>query len=168
MAQTHDILRSNASKLDTEFSNMQTAAAVRAMVDYAALKINEYRASESKAIKLEAIKLFPALLRGEWKLWLRKRAFLKAKKSAQKRADIEGRPFYVIRATDISYIVQSTLEAKVLRKRGLYAKNVNAQKLIETADCMCYPTYKSNIGHGFTAKEFSDEMKNKHFKKEKK
>lgn len=164
MGQLKDILDSKISLQDEKLNESQKQACYSAMTHYAALKIDEYRSSENKSVNLEAIKLFPALWKGDFKLWLRKRSFLKSKSQAQIKADIEGRPFYVIRATEISYVVQSTLDARILRKKRFYAKDVNSQKLIETSDCVCYPSNRSNIGHGFTASEFNEELKHKKLK----
>jgi len=140
MSQIKDILKSRASINDVEFTGMQTTVAYLAMIDYAALKVQEYRTSESKSVNLEAIKLFPALFLGDWKLWLRKRSFLKAKKQAQTEADIEGRPFYVIRATQIKYSVQSTEVARELTRRRVYKKGTNSIVLNKTADYTAYPS----------------------------
>lgn len=145
MAQLHDILKSKASIQGVEFTEPQKQACYSSMTHYAALKIDEYRASESKSVNLEAIKLFPALLVGDWKLWLRKRSFLKAKKQAQTEADIEGRPFYVIRATQIKYSVQSTEVARELTRRRVYKKGTNSIVLTKTADYTAYPKDRSGF-----------------------
>lgn len=145
MSQLKDILNSKASIQEVKFDIAQTNAAYSAMTHYAALKIDEYRAAENKSVNLEAIKLFPALFVGDWKLWLRKRSFLKAKKQAQIEADIEGRPFYVIRATQIKYSVQSTEVARELTRRRVYKKGTNSIILTKTADYTAYPSKDRTI-----------------------
>ena len=134
-----DILKSKASIQGVEFTEPQRTAAYAAMVSYAAAKIDDYRSAESKAVNIEATKLFPALLRGEFKLWLRKRSFIKAKKLAQIRADIENRPVHVVRSSEIGFAVQSTAEVRQLRKTGVYKKEVTAIKMNEVADYTAYP-----------------------------
>lgn len=139
MTQANDILRSNTSKLNVTLDSRQQQAATMAMIDFAARKVNEYRQSERKEINLEAVKLFPALLVGDWKLWLRKRAFRKACKQAKVRAEIENRKMYIIRSTEIAYIILSTLEVEQNKKVRVFGKNVDAIKLHETADKVVYP-----------------------------
>lgn len=136
------VLTSEKSKFDVTFDSRQYNAIQSAMQIYAMRVLDEYRASKNKSVNLEAIKLFPALFLGDWKLWLRKRSFLKAKKQALTLASIENRPFYVIRSSEIAYVVQSTLEARNLRKRQIYSRHATASKLIETADYTAYPKKK--------------------------
>lgn len=145
MSQLKDILNSKISLQDEQLNDAQRMACYSAMTHYATLKIDEYRSSENKAIKLEAIKLFPALWKGDFKLWLRKRAFIKAKKEAQIRANTEGRPVHVIRSTEIAFVVQSTKEVRQLKKVGIYKKNVDAIKMQETADYTAYPSKDRTI-----------------------
>lgn len=139
MSEIQDILRSNASKLDVALSEDQQMVAIGAMRDYALRYADQLLSEQNKSVNLEAIKLFPALFVGEWKLWLRKRSFLKAKKAAQIQADIEGRPFYVIRSTQIAYVIQSTKKVRELKRRRFYRKNVTAMKMQEVADFTAYP-----------------------------
>lgn len=134
-----DILRSKASIMKVEFTEKQRDAAYAAMFDYATRKIEDYRAAESKAVRVEAVKLFPALFRGELKLWLRKRSFIKAKKIAQTRANIENRPVHVVRSSEIGFAVQSTAEVRQLKKTGVYGKAVTSIKMNEVADFTAYP-----------------------------
>ena len=142
MSQLKDILNSKLSLQGEKLSDAQRTACYHAMIEYSARKVDEYRASESKSVNLEAIKLFPALLKGEWKLYLRKRAFIKAKKAAQIRANIEGRPVHVVRSTDIAFVVQSTKEVRQLKKVGIYKKNVDAITMNSVADYTAYPQNK--------------------------
>ena len=134
-----DILTSEKSRFDVTLDSRQNNAVQSAMILYANRMIDEYRREENKSVNLEAIKLFPSLWKAEFKLWLRKRSFLKAKKLAQGYADIEGRPFYVIRATEISYVVQSTKKVRELKRRRFYRKNVTAITMQDTADFTAYP-----------------------------
>lgn len=139
MVQLHDILSSNLSKHDVVIEGKVRVAVESAMVDFAKVMVDRYRSGESKSVNLEAIKLFPALWYGQWRLWLRKRSFLKAKKAAQIQADIENRPFYVIRSTEISYVVQSTLVVRNLKRRRIYGRHATAIKMRETADFVAMP-----------------------------
>lgn len=147
------ILTSEKSKFNVTLDSAQNNAVQSAMHLYAIRKIDEYRSNESKAINLEAVSLFPALFKGEWKLWLRKRAFIKAKKAAQVRANIEGRPVHVVRSTDIAFIIQSTKEVRQLKKVGIYKKNVDAITMNSVADYTAYPkdTYLKNTKKQFEA-----------------
>jgi len=136
------ILASEKSKFNVTFDSSQNNAIQSAMNIYAGRVLNDYREAESKRANIEAITLFPALLSGEWKLWLRKRAFIKAKKIAQKRADIENRPVHVVRSTEITFVVQSTKEVRQLKKVGVYKKNVDAITMNSAADFTAYPQKK--------------------------
>lgn len=136
------ILNSNLSKRNTKLDGNQTAAAVESMVDYSVRTIDMFKQNETKAANIEAIKLFPALIRGEIKMWYRKRAFLKAKKLAQQKADIEGRPVHVVRASEISYAIQSSKDVRNLKKAGVYKKSVNFKVMDETADFTAWPNKK--------------------------
>lgn len=139
------VLASEKSKFNVTFDSRQNNAIQSAMMIFAERIVNEYREAENKSVNLEAIKLFPALWKGQWKLWLRKRSFRIAKKKAQTQADIENRPFYVIRSTQIAYVVQSTEVARNLTKRRVYRKGTNAIKMNKTADYTAYPTSEANF-----------------------
>lgn len=143
--QKHNILNSKASICNVTFTQMQEVAIEQAMEDYSLTQLEAFRADQSKSVNLEAIRLFPALYKSQFKLWLRKRAFLKAKKQAIIMAAIENRPFYVIRATEIAYVVQSTLEARNLRKRRIYSRHATSTKLHETSDFTAYPDSRKPI-----------------------
>ena len=133
------ILTSEKSKFNVTLDAAQNNAVQSAMHIYAMRMVDKYRANETKAINIEAVKLFPALFRGEWKMWLRKRAFLKAKKLAQIRANAENRPVHVIRSSEIAFVVQSTKEVRQLKRVGIYKKNVDAIKMNDAADFTAYP-----------------------------
>lgn len=134
-----DVLRSQLSIYNTKLDPDQYRAVEMAMVEFGGRAVTDYRDQEAKSVKLEAIKLFPALWKGEFKLWLRKRAFIKAKKEAQIRANTENRPVHVVRSSEIAFVVQSTKEVRQLKKVGIYKKNVDAIKMNETADYTAYP-----------------------------
>lgn len=139
------ILTSELSKYDTVLEPKQKVAVMFAMLRYSEHSVDQYRRKETKAINLEAVKLFPALLKGDYKMWLRKRAYKKAVKMAQKRADTENRKIYCIRTTDIAYTTLSTSEVKAAKKAGVFDKKVNALMLHETADFIAYP---KTVVHG--------------------
>jgi hypothetical protein len=120
-------------------SDNQIHAIQLAMIDYSAKMVGENQKRINKEAVKEALKLFPSLWKGDIVLWLRSRSFAKAKKHAQINANTENRPYYVIRKSNIAYLVQSSLEARNCRKRGIYDKKVNAIKLTETADFTAYP-----------------------------
>lgn len=136
------ILYKHASKHELVLDDKIRTVALGAMLEYAARVVERRQESENKAINLEAIHLFPALWKGQWKLFLRKRAFLKAKKTAQERANIENRPVHVLRLTDITYSVQSTREVRDMRKAGAYKDKHTSIKVYEMADATLYPQKK--------------------------
>lgn len=136
------ILRSQLSLYNTKLDPDQYRAVEMAMVEFGGRAVVDYRDQETKGIKLEAIKLFPALWRGDLKLWLRKMAFRKACKQAKTRAEVENRKMYIIRSTEIAYIILSTLEVEQNKKVRVFGKNVDAIKLHETADKVVYPPKK--------------------------
>lgn len=142
MSELQNILDSKLSIQDVMLGNAQRAACYSAMTEYSAKKIDEHISNQSKSVNLEAIKLFPALWYGQWRLWLRKRSFLINKKKAQIQADIENRPFYVIRSTEIAYVVQSTLVVRNLKRRKIYGRHATAIKMRETADFVATPKGK--------------------------
>lgn len=155
-----DVLDSSLSIAGITLDERQRNAVQAAMYNYSARTVENFEREQNKAAVKEALRLFPALFKGQIMLYLRKKAFEKTKKQAQIEADIDGRPYYVIRSGVISYIIQSSREAKALKRRGVYKKNVNSLVLSETADCVCYPS-KYSIGDGITSKEIADELKNR-------
>lgn len=136
------ILASEKSKFNVTFDSAQNNAIQSAMNIYAGRVLDDYREAESKRAKIEAIRLFPALIKGEIKLWLRKRSFIKAKKTAQIRANIENRPVHVVRSSEIAFVVQSAKEVRQLKKVGIYKKNVDAIKMNSAADFTAWPQKK--------------------------
>lgn len=142
MTELQNIIKSKASIFNTSFEAIQYRAIEESCKEYAKRRLMDYQEQLNKAASIESIKLFPALFRGEVNLWLRKLSFVRAKKMAQTKANSENRPVYVIRMSDIAYSIQSTKEARDLRKKGVYDKNVNAIRLHESADFVAYPKNK--------------------------
>ena len=140
MHELRSILKSKESMFNVTFDQMQLNAAMEAMTDYAIRAVTHDRQSENKAAIKEAVKLFPALWKGDIILWLRRRSFLKVKKQAQINADLQNRPFYIVRSTRISYVMQSTLNVDNLKRRRIYRKDVTAMKMQKIADWTVYPT----------------------------
>lgn len=139
MRATQEILRSKMSMNDCQMDSKQLMTAEQAMFDFGKRQIDEFVRRQNK-VELKSIgSFFWSLLVGDIMLWKRKKAFVRAKKKADTLADIENRPFYVIRQSETSYVVQSTLVARNLKKRGVYHKNVTSVKLHETADYTAYP-----------------------------
>lgn len=140
MRPTQEILRSKMSINDCQMDSKQLITAEQAMFDYAKRQIDEFVRKQNK-VELKSIgSFFWSLFVGDIMLWKRKKAFLRAKNKADKLAVIENRPFYVIRQSETSYVVQSTLVARNLKKRGVYHKNVTSIILHETADYVSTPT----------------------------
>lgn len=133
------ILNSFESQADVSLANSERTVALSAMIMYAERAVENYRKNEAKAIKMEAVKLFPALLTGQFKLWLRKISFMLAKKKAIRRANMENRKIYVLRSSDIAYTLLSTSDVKTGKKIKALKKNVGALQLTETADFIAYP-----------------------------
>ena len=136
------ILRSCESKANVVLDHKQKNAAYSAMLIYAERMIENYRRNENKAINIEAVKLFPSLFRGEFKLWLRKRAFLKGKNMAQRKANIENRKCYLIRSSDIAYTILSTKDVEHNKRVKILGKSVNSMQLTQAADFVAMPKKK--------------------------
>lgn len=145
LLQQHAIVNSKASIFDVTFTTLQRKAIESAMHEYSILFLKSYQADQSKEVNLEAIKLFPALWRGQWKLWLRKRSFCICKKEADAEAILQNRPIHVIRVTQIKYTVQSSQVARELTKRRFYKKGTNSVVLTKTADYTAYPPKNPDI-----------------------
>ena len=133
------ILKSVLSQRDETLTHKQTIAVREAIAQYAILAIDRYRSNETKAVALEAVKFFPSLFRMELKLWLRKVSFVRAKKLAINRAEIENRKMYVIRNTDIKYVVISTGEVGSLKKMIKYKGAMDFLTLSKISDYIAYP-----------------------------
>lgn len=112
---------------------------LKAMDEYAEQSVDEYRASESKAINKEAVKLLPSLVNGNLKLWIRNFYFKRACKHAKSIAQIENRKVYVIRCSDVNYTILSTKDVELNKKTRVLGKHVGAKELTETADFIAYP-----------------------------
>ena len=133
------ILNSFESQADLKLAGKERSVALSAMIKYGERAVDNYRKNEAQEIKLEAVKLFPALFTGQFKMWLRKVSFKMAKKKAIRRAKIENRKIYVIRSSDIAYTLLSTADVRMGKKIKALKKNVGALQLTETADFIAYP-----------------------------
>lgn len=134
------ILASHLSRRFETLNPKQTDAAHDAMLDYSVRMIGQYRANEAKAINKEAAGLFVSLIRGNLKLWLRNYYFKRACKQADTLAKITNRKTYVIRSTDISYLLLSTKDIEMNKKMKVLGKHVDAMELTEKSDYIAYPT----------------------------
>jgi len=139
MNQLQSILKSKSSIHEVEFDVKERTAIYRAMTEYAARKVAEFKTRE---VKGELPNFFKVLFRMNWDNWIlyfRKIAFNRAKKAAQLRAYTENRKIYVIRKSQISYILLSTFEVEQNKKLRILGKNVDAIKLTATADYVALP-----------------------------
>ena len=136
------ILQSIESQSDCYLQPKEKQIALAAMIKYGERAVENYRRNESQAIKLEAVKLFPALLSGNVKMWLRKQSFLLAKRKAIRRSKIENKKVYVIRETDIKYGIYSTSDVKYNKKIKVFDRKIGAIELTEAADFVAYPPKK--------------------------
>lgn len=127
------ILRSKASIFNTKFDSMQVLAAEQAMIVFANDQIDEFSKEQNKEVAFEAVKLFPALVKKQFILWLRKKSFLLACKEAQLRADTEGFKCFVIRSSRIGYTILNTLDIDLNKKIRVLGKDVDAIELEKTA-----------------------------------
>ena len=133
------ILKSKESIHNVTFDVQERNAIYRAMVEYSARQVAEFKTRE---IKGELPNLFKILFKMTWDNWIlyfRKLAFKRAKRAAQLRAYTENRKIYVIRKSQISYILLSTFEVEQNKKLRILGKNVDAIKLTATADYVAYP-----------------------------
>lgn len=133
------ILQSIESQADCFLQPKEKQIALAAMVKYGERAIENYRKNENQAIKLEAVKLFPALFAGQFKMWLRKQSFLIAKRKAIRRSKIENKKIYVIRQSEIGYVLLSTSDVKHGKKINVFNRKVGAIELTEAADFIAYP-----------------------------
>lgn len=134
MTQFDHILKSKLSICNADMLDSKQRIAVEETVaEFTAIKINKYRSEQNKEVALEAIKLFPAILKGQLILWLRKRAFKRACKEAFRLACLEGYKHYVIRSSTTKYVIMSTLDVRKNKQLRIFGKNVDAVKLEETA-----------------------------------
>ena len=136
------ILQSIESQSDCYLQPKEKQIALAAMIKYGERAVENYRRNESQAIKLEAVKLFPSLLSGNVKMWLRKQSFLLAKRKAIRRSKIENKKLYVIRETYIKYGIYSTSDVKYNKKIKVFDRKVGAIELTEAADFVAYPPKK--------------------------
>ena len=136
------ILQSIESQSDCYLQPKEKQIALAAMIKYGERAVENYRRNESQAIKLEAVKLFPALLSGNFKMWLRKQSFLLAKRKAIRRSKIENKKVYVIRQSEIGYILLSTSDVKHGKNINVFNRKVGAIELTEAADFVAYPPKK--------------------------
>jgi len=139
MKEIDSILNSNLSKKGVTISNLQKCAVKNAMGDFAVKAVKNHIDKENKEAILEAIHLFPALWSKRIKLLLRKYSCRMACKNAQIRSTTENRKCYVIRNSNISYIVLSTAEVDHIKKIRILGKDVDAIELTKVADFITYP-----------------------------
>lgn len=134
-----DVLDSSLSIAGITLDERQRNAVQAAMYNYSARTVENFEREQNKAAVKEALKLFPALFKGQIMLYLRKKSLNKAVKQAELRADIENRKMYVIRASNIAYTILSTADIEHNKKIRVFGKDVDAIKLHETADRVVYP-----------------------------
>jgi hypothetical protein len=127
------ILRSKLSIQGTELDEVQKTAAYAAMVSYASAKIEEYRALERKRLVAVLKKTFPALYLETWKFKIRRLMLKKSIEKAQVMADTEGYKVYVIRSTEVTYKLMTTLDVDQNKRMRVFGKNVDAIELTKTA-----------------------------------
>lgn len=134
-----DVLDSSLSIAGITLDERQRNAVQAAMYNYSARTVENFEREQNKAAMKEALKLFPALFKGQIMLYLRKKSLNKAVKQAELRADVENRKMYVIRASNIAYTILSTADIEHNKKIRVFGKYVDAIKLHETADRVVYP-----------------------------
>ena len=133
------ILRSVLSQRNISLNPDQVLAAQEAMALYGMRTVEIYRETISKEANIEAVSFFTSIFKGEFRLWVRKIYFQRAKRQAIIRSETEGYKIYVIRSGDYSYQVLSTRDVNLNKKLRVLGKNVDAKKLSETADFIAYP-----------------------------
>lgn len=134
-----DVLRSQLSIYNTKLDPDQYRAVEMAMVEFGGRTVDNFEREQNKAAVKEALRLFPALFKGQIMLYLRKKSLNKAVKQAELRAEVENRKMYVIRASNIAYTILSTADIEHNKKIRVFGKDVDAIKLHETADRVVYP-----------------------------
>lgn len=137
------ILNSELSKKGLKITDPDLTTCVkRAMIAWGFREIEEFKRHEQKASAIEAIQIIPSLLKGRFKMALRKIAFNFAKKEALGRAATEQLKIYVIRSSDIGYITLSTKDFDHNKKRRIFGKYVDSLRMSEMADYIVFPTRK--------------------------
>lgn len=134
-----DVLDSSLSIAGITLDERQRNAVQAAMYNYSARTVENFEREQNKAALKEALKLFPALFKGQIMLYLRKKSLNKAVKQAELRAEVENRKMYVIRASNIAYTILSTADIEHNKKIRVFGKDVDSIKLHETADRVVYP-----------------------------
>lgn len=133
------ILKSKESIHGVTFDAQERTAIYWAMTAYAARRVAEFKTREIKGELPNFFKVIFSATWDNWILYFRKLAFKRAKKAAQLRAYTENRKIYVIRKSQISYILLSTFEVEQNKKLRILGKSVDAMKLTATADYVALP-----------------------------
>ena len=135
------VLKSQLSRSNLLLTPAQEHAVELAMLSYATLCVEQFRENEVKNINREAARLLPSIIKGELKLYIRNWYLKRAKKQAQMLADTTNRKHYVIRKTEIAYIILSTQDVELNKKLRILGKNVGAVELTAKADFIAHPLY---------------------------
>jgi len=133
------ILSSKLSQAGETLTPKARTAVNQAIVDCAIVAVESYKSIEAKAITGEAIKLIPAIFKGELTLRIRQHYLKRAKIRAQMEANTQNRKIYVIRKSELKYETVSTGQVDHLKKIGVFGKNVTAMRLEELSDFVAYP-----------------------------
>ncbi len=133
------ILKSQLSRANVTLTEEQSLAVETAMSEFAQMQIMKYRDNQAKENNKEAIKLLPSIVSGQLRLWLRNWYFKKAKKQAQIRADTENRKCYVIRKSEIAYVILSTRDVDMNKRMKILGNSIGAKELTANADYVVYP-----------------------------
>lgn len=138
---TKIILLSNLKTFEG-LSQKKLLAIEKSMIEYAHQVLEVYKNRETKDVITHSFKYFPAITKDNVILYLRKKAFNKAKKKAQYLADIENRKVYVIRESIIGYKVLTTLDVDYHKRIRVLSKDASALKLTQIADFIAMPNRK--------------------------
>jgi len=134
-----NILKSKESIHGVKFDAQERHAIYKAMVQYAAKQVAEFKTREIKGELPNFFKVIFSMTWDNWILYFRKIAFRKARKAAQLRAYTENRKVYVIRKSQIGYTLLSTFEVDQNKRLRILGKDVDAIKLTATADYVALP-----------------------------
>jgi len=153
-----NILKSKESIHGVKFDVQERNAIYKAMVQYGARQVAEFKTREIKGELPNFFKVIFSMTWDNWILYFRKIAFRKARKAAQLRADTEGYKIYCIRKSQIGYQNLSTLEVNINKKIRVLGKDVDAIQLERVSSFIAYPK-KGTLGIRYENDEIKESIR---------
>lgn len=139
MNQIEAVLTSKLSQRGEKLTDTQRITVMECMQAYAILAVEKMIEKRNKETLIESVGFFSSIYKGEFRLWIRKQFFLRAKRQAMIRAEVENRKVYCIRAGEFRYELLSTKDVDLNKKLRILGKDLDAVKLHSVADFIAYP-----------------------------